>query len=329
MKSCKARLAYYASPLVNIEVLDMGETLQHIWLRIGTSISRLLSNLGNFCFSISGAPGLRAAAKNSKDDNSDSKSAAFNQYEMRLPHAQNAIDTLDGWTSAFPIDGLNAGNTPLFADDRVIGALNAYGAVEGLQLLEVGPLEGMHTFILNQHRPANIDVIEANKSCFLRCLVTKEILKLDRASFYLGDIQEWLRVVDRQYDFALASGVLYHMPDPGEFLRLLSVRANSLFIWTHYYDDTAMPVQDVRRKPFSGNVETRSVSGMDVNYYERSYQHAEANASFCGGMKDRHYWLQRDEILDLLKHLGYSEVVVQDEYPEHPGGPCFSVFARR
>lgn len=60
----------------------------------------------------------------------------------------------------------------------------------------------MHTSILNQHRPANIDVVEANKSCYLRCLVTKEILKLDRRIFsFHRDIQEWLRLTDRQYDF--------------------------------------------------------------------------------------------------------------------------------
>lgn len=254
---------------------------------------------------------------------------AFTQFELRVPHHQNAIDALPGWSSSFPRRGLKAGTIPLFQDGRVLSALEAYGSIEGAEILEVGPLEAMHTFILNGRRPANIDAIEANQSCFLRCLVTKEILKLDKASFYLGDIQGWLEETDKTYDFALASGVLYHMPDPGEFLRLLSTRAKAVFLWTHFFDDDVMPASDVRRRPFSGRVELRSVAGFDLHYHERSYQNADQNASFCGGMKDRHFWLEKNEILSLLKRLGYSTIKIQAIDNDHPGGPCFSVFARQ
>jgi len=253
----------------------------------------------------------------------------FTQFELRVPHHQNAIDALPGWSSSFPGRGLRAGTIPLFQDGRVLSALEAYGSIEGAEILEVGPLEAMHTFILNGRRPANIDAIEANQSCFLRCLVTKEILKLDKASFYLGDIQGWLEETDKSYDFALASGVLYHMPDPGEFLRLLSKRAKAIFLWTHFFDNDVMPASDVRRRPFSGRVELRSVAGFELHYHERSYQNADQNASFCGGMKDRHFWLEKSEILSLLKGLGYSTIQVQAIDNDHPGGPCFSVFARQ
>lgn len=254
----------------------------------------------------------------------------FAQYEMRLPTHQNAIDALDGWSSLFPHHlGLKAGTIPLFHDTRITAALEAYGSIEDRQILEIGPLEGMHTYILNQRGPANIDAIEANQSCFLRCLVTKEILKIDKASFYLGDIQKWLEETDKEYDLAFASGVLYHMPDPAEFLRLLSTRAKALFLWTHFYDEAAMPPSDVRRYPFNGKVEVRSVAGMNIHYHERSYQHADQNAAFCGGMKDRHFWLEKDEILSLLKRLGYNEIHVQALDNDHAGGPCISVFARK
>ncbi|NRF07619.1 class I SAM-dependent methyltransferase (plasmid) [Rhizobium pusense] len=253
----------------------------------------------------------------------------FAQFETRYPHHQNAIDAVPGWSSSFPSSGLQAGNIPLFQDGRILSALNAFGALDGAEVLEVGPLEAMHTYILNGRRPANIDAIEANQSCFFRCLVTKEILKLDRASFYLGDIQQWLQQTDKNYDFALASGVLYHMPDPGEFLHLLSRRAKAIFLWTHFFDNDAMPPSDVRRRPFSGRVELRSVAGVDLHYHERSYQNADQDASFCGGMKDRHFWLEKNEILALLEHLGYSTIEIQAIDNGHPGGPCFSVFAKK
>lgn len=254
----------------------------------------------------------------------------FSQYEMSMPAHQNAINALPGWNSSFPGGNeLSAGNHPLHADGRIIEAMRAYGSLENKLVLEIGPLEGMHTYMLNQERPERIDAIEANRLCFLRCLVTKEILQLDRARFYLGNIQPWLETHETVYDFALASGVLYHLPDPANFLLQLSRRAEAIFIWTHFFHDEAMPRGDVRRNPFSGRVETRTVEGLPVRYYERSYQHAQANASFCGGMKDRHYWMHRDDILSLLQRVGYRSIEIQAEELAHSGGPCFSVFARK
>lgn len=254
----------------------------------------------------------------------------FSQYEMSMPAHQNAINALPGWNSSFPGNNeLAAGNHPLHADSRIVEAIGAYGSLEGKLALEIGPLEGMHTYMLNQQRPARIDAIEANRLCFLRCLVTKEILQLDRARFYLGNIQPWLEQQETVYDFALASGVLYHLPDPANFLLQLSRRAQAVFIWTHFFDEEAMPRGDPRRNPFSGRVETRDVAGLSVRYYERSYQHAETNASFCGGMKDRHYWMHRDDILSLLRRVGYTTIEIQSEELAHGGGPCFSVFARK
>ena len=256
--------------------------------------------------------------------------AIFDQYEFKKPSHQNAIDALPGWNSAFPpVFGLEAGKHHLYVDGRIDWALEAYGSIEDKTVLEVGPLEGMHTYMLNLRRPARIDAVEANRLCFLRCLLTRQIMNIDRANFLLGDIQEWLGADETRYDLAIASGVLYHMAEPGEFLRRLSLQSDALFIWTHFFLDEAMPVGDVRRLPFSGKMETRMIDGLPVRHYERSYQHANANASFCGGMKDRHYWLHRDDIISLLKQLGYNEISIHNEQLDHSGGPCFSLFARK
>ncbi|MEZ2220990.1 class I SAM-dependent methyltransferase [Rhizobium sp. RCC_161_2] len=256
--------------------------------------------------------------------------AIFDQYEQGKPDHQNAIDALPGWSCAFPAAlKLKAGSLPLYADDRISWALKTFGSIKGKKILEVGPLEGMHTYMLDRQQPARIDAIEANRLCFLRCLLTRQILNINSASFLLGDIQAWLADHDEVYDFALASGVLYHMADPGEFLRQLANRTNAVFIWTHFFLDEAMPEDDVRRRPFSGKIETKTIEGVPVRYYERSYQLANSNASFCGGMKDRHFWMHRDDILTLLEKLGYSDIVIRDQDLNHPGGPCFALLARK
>ena len=47
----------------------------------------------------------------------------------------------------------------------------------GKTVLELGPLEGAHTYQLHQ-RGANIVAVEASKQAYLKCLITKEIVGL-------------------------------------------------------------------------------------------------------------------------------------------------------
>ncbi|MGV1873708.1 DUF1698 domain-containing protein [Agrobacterium rosae] len=256
--------------------------------------------------------------------------SSFDQYETRAPSHQNAVDALPGWNSAFPDHfGIASGAHHLYADPRIDWAIENFGDLTGKSILEVGPLEGMHTYRLSLESPSTLDAVEANKMCFFRCLVTKQILGMEKAAFHLGDVKEWLRTNETVYDLAVASGVLYHMPDPGDFLTGLAARANAIYIWTHYFDDRVMPENDARRSPFSGRVETKMVAGIPVRYYERTYWQANKNASFCGGMKDRHYWMHKDDIISVLRQLGFETIIVAHEEKSHAGGPCFSIFCKK
>jgi hypothetical protein len=57
--------------------------------------------------------------------------------------------------------------------------------------------------------------IEANKIAFLKCLLTKEVLQLDRCSLLCGDVLEYLSSCDGDgFDVCVASGILYRMVEP-------------------------------------------------------------------------------------------------------------------
>lgn len=254
----------------------------------------------------------------------------FDEYEERMPHWQNAIDLIPGWNSSFPPElGLSAGHLAMADDPRIAWALDRMGDLTGKDVLEVGPLDGMHTAMLNTRRPRKIDAVEANRLCYLRCLVTDQILKLDRANFMLGDAVQWLERHDERYDLIVASGVLYHMADPVKFLELAAARTDALFLWTHYFSEQAMPPHDARRAPFSGR-EDRSVShDVELRLYERRYRRNGGDSAFCGGARDRHYWMRKQDIVDLLKALSFASIDIDCADPDHPGGPCFSILARR
>ena len=130
-------------------------------------------------------------------------------YVRQPPSSQNAIDLFAGqWWSAFPSDlSVKAGGLSLFADERIEWMARELGGVTGWRILELGPLEGAHTAMLEQAGAADVVAIESNSRAYLKCLITKEILGLKRARFLLGDFRGYLAAdgADR-FDLAVACG---------------------------------------------------------------------------------------------------------------------------
>ncbi|MGF1502194.1 MAG: class I SAM-dependent methyltransferase [Paracoccaceae bacterium] len=255
--------------------------------------------------------------------------APFAQYESRAPAPQNAVDALPGWQTALPVAELKTGATPLASDPRIEWMIAAAGGVAGSRLLELGPLDGGHTAMLHRADAARIDAIEANRLAFLRCLVTKELLGLDRARFHLGDFSRGFGALAGRYDLVLASGVLYHMADPVALLTELAAMTDRLYLWTHLYDASALGADDPRASAFTGRVETRRAHGIRLRLHERGYLGTESVVGFCGGPRDKHVWMEREGLLALLGALGFDDISVAHERADGPGGPSLSILAMR
>jgi len=257
-------------------------------------------------------------------------------YQFSKPTPQNAVDLLAGWSHAFPPEfGVTAGAAAMYEDPRIHWAVEQFGPLAGKRIAELGPLEGAHTYMLERAGAENIDAIEANKLAYLRCLIAKEIYGLRRARFHLGDFVAALEQPTR-YDLIVACGVLYHMSDPLALLRRLAERTDALYIWTHYFDDEEMPLGDPRRGAFRAPpppheefVESGEIAGVAMTLHLRSYHGAWTKSKYCGGPTDRHYWLEKRQLVAALGALGFNQIAFAHEEPGHQNGPAMSIFARR
>ena len=169
----------------------------------------------------------------------------FKNFFGAAPSDQNALDLFAGeWSSRMPLDraDLKAGETPLFDDPRIKWAddkLTSLGLVGGMRdrdVLELGPLEGGHSFLLDRLGAKSVTAVEANSRAYLKCLLAKETLGMPRVRFLLGDCLEYLRAPGPRFDAAVACGILYHLTNPVELIELLAKRCDALFLWTVYFD---------------------------------------------------------------------------------------------
>jgi len=260
---------------------------------------------------------------------SSSSSSNFDRYVSSTPSLQNAIDAVAGWNTSFPPHyGLQAGSLATYNDPRIIWAMECFGPLDGRHVLELGPLEGGHTSMLDA-AGAQVDAIEANQLAFMRCLITKEILRLTRSKFWLGDFMKALENQDQSYDLIVACGVLYHQKDPLQLIELVAKRTDAVYLWTHVVTEESMPRWDPRRLVIAPDVENHKFHGINVRAYRRTYANAQNNVAFCGGINDEHRWLHRDDLLEALKVVGFKDVRTAHDQPDHPYGPAISIFARK
>jgi len=232
---------------------------------------------------------------------------------LKNPTPQTALDIFKGsWLSSFPgeYSQYTAGHIPLFDDSRIPESTKFLGPIEGKNFLDLGPLEGGQAYVLEKMGAKSIVSVEANSILYLKCLVAKEILGMQRVRFLCGDVIEFLKTTSEHFDVCIASGILYHMTDPVELLWLLSQKIEKLMIWTHYFSE----VEESRNKLSSFKKMTNhEFRGVSYNYYRQEYGVAFETNVYCGGTAMHSNWMSKEGILTALQECGYIQVnVVQD-----------------
>jgi len=251
-------------------------------------------------------------------------------YSKNQPTDQEAINIFSGeWSSQLPQGlSLQAGTVKLFDDERIRLGLAALGGVAGQKVLELGPLEGGHSYQLEKAGAASVLAVEANSRAYLKCLIAKEITGMNNVHFKHGDFMSYLRAQPPRFDMVLASGVLYHQQQPMELISLLSGITDRVLVWTHYYDEEIVR-ESAHLMSIFKSVNRTQYSGYEHTLHRQEYQTALLTPGFCGAGAHYSHWMERDELLGAWKHVGYRMVEVLQEDRYFVNGPCFLLAVQR
>lgn len=247
-------------------------------------------------------------------------------FETRAPSPQTAVDVFSGhWACDLGtlLGVTGSGKSDLFTADRrpqlMADTLGENGRLDGMSILEIGPLEGAHSYAMEKLGAASILAVESNREAWLKCLIVKELLGLSRTKFALGDINEYFGHRTQTFDAIMCSGVLYHMSDPVGFIRRVAAASDRCFVWTHYLDEA------INAKGFTRSL----VSDGDLQVEYWSHEYGTLSNQFWGGIAPTSCWLTRAHMLATFAHFGLTDINVIHDDPAHPNGPSILFSARR
>lgn len=249
-------------------------------------------------------------------------------YENKKPTKQNIFDRFKGnFATTFP-DVDTGGYAPL-SDDPRLHWCNSLLNLKDKSILECGPLELGHSYMMHKFGCKQITAVENNWYCYLKCLAVKESFKISNVELLFGDVIEYLKESTNKFDFVLCSGILYHLPNPIELIHLISLVTENIYIWTHIYDEksTTIKKQSINREDIE--YEGEVYSGGRQTYQDKG--NSKLETLYCGGKFKISFWITEKDLYKALKKYGFINIQKNDAQCDldHVNGPCIGIFASK
>jgi hypothetical protein len=257
------------------------------------------------------------------------------------PSAQTELDIFPNWTYKIPIENTASGQAKQFLSKP--GFFNraelVFGDLKAFKTLEMGPNEGEITFHLHHHGIKNVVSIEARPANYLKCVVIKNMLRLDNVRFMCGDAI--LHLEDNSYDICYCKGVFYHLSDLELFFENITKSVKRIVFQTHYYDTEAEIYDkhniESREKSSLGGFPTvnwdfgdseifhmRNESFQRIKHY---YQDSDGHRIHGrGGIENFAYMMPLKDIIKAFNLFGWKIEDIEDN-PDNNRGPWVSFLA--
>jgi SAM-dependent methyltransferase len=206
----------------------------------------------------------------------------------------------------FVIDGVESGGTFNALDDGRIKQFFEYFP-RARTILELGALEGGHTFALASHNGVERVVgVEARASSIEKALFIGSLLGLTNIEFRQANLEHFPISSLGCFDAVFCSGLLYHLPEPWKLVAQTAQVAPSLYIWTVY------------AREHEATIEIDGLHGRE---------HIEGGPNEpLSGMSPKSIWLTMPSLVEMLQRSGYGRVEILSK-GENPNGPEVSLAA--
>jgi SAM-dependent methyltransferase len=174
-------------------------------------------------------------------------------------------------------------------------------------ILELGSLEGGHTFTLARHPGVErILAVEARAANIERAKFIGSLLGISNVQFKQANLEHLQLVSLGYFDAIFCCGLLYHLPEPWKLISQAPLVAPSLFVWTVYANENEAAVE---------------INGLRG----REYIEGGLNEPLSG-LSPKSIWLTLSSLLELLKRSGYGNIEVIEK-SQNPNGPAVSLAA--
>jgi SAM-dependent methyltransferase len=216
---------------------------------------------------------------------------------------------LGPWIYQFEIDGKAYGGDISAVGDARVEWFFRY-APHPERILELGSLEGAHSFIMAQDPGVKRVVgLEGREANLRKARFVQELLQIRNVEFAQTNLEHADLAEFGNFDAIFCCGLLYHLPEPWKLIQQCPSIAPLLFIWTQYAaeNDARDVANGLRGKTYVEGGPDEPLSGMS------------ATAT----------WLTLDSLRTLLAGSGYKKIEIIHDDPAHVNGPAVTIGAAR
>ncbi len=215
------------------------------------------------------------------------------------------------WITQFTINGKKYGGSVSFDDDtRIRFFFDIFPDVKSV--LELGCLEGGHTFQLVKKPGISVLGIEGREYNIDKANYIKELLQIQNARFICADLENTSLSTFGKFDAVFCSGILYHLPNPWNLIHEISKITEKVFIWTHYA--------------------TEEQGILQIHGY-RGFWYKEFGLKMWGlkkplkGLSKKSFWMTKNSLISLLIKNGFNNLKVLEDDVNHKNGAAITLGA--
>ena len=113
------------------------------------------------------------------------------------------------------------------------------------------------------------------------------------------------------------------LTDPIKLLEGLANAAPVAFVWTHYFETARANDPEIRAYLDPSRNRVVGYHGRAMTLRHRNYNQL-LGPDFSGGDQPFWYWMEKDDILHVLRSVGFTRIEMGVDNPLHPSGAaCF------